>query len=177
MTTRKVILYIATSIDGFIADEHGGIDWLETNSKQERIDTSYDDFYKDIDTVILGRTTYDQVVNELSPDYYPYADSFSYILTSQETKNTDNKLFTNQSVVDLVETLLQKPGKNIFIVGGTSIITPLIIANLIDEYQLATIPVILGAGIPLFDKFSQPLILKPKSTELVNNIIYRTYIK
>ena len=177
MTNRKVILYIATSIDGFIADHHGGIDWLETNSKNEEQDTSYTDFYQGVDTVILGRTTYDQVVNDLSPDIYPYEDSMSYILTSKKKENTDKQIFLNTPVVDLVTTLLKQPGKDIFIVGGTSIITPLIEANLIDDYQIATIPIILGDGIPLFEKIPNSVILTPTSTKLVNHIIYRTYTK
>lgn len=70
---RKVILYIAVSIDGFIADTQGGIDFLgEVTVDKPVSDDSYERFYETIDTVVMGRTTYQQVVEELSPDHYPY---------------------------------------------------------------------------------------------------------
>lgn len=175
MTNRKIILYIATSIDGFIADKNGGIDWLGTGAIEETVDTSYEDFYQHVDTVILGRKTYDQVTTSLAPDNYPYEDSTSYVLTSQLRENKENIIFTDQSVVDLVTKLKSEPGKDVFIVGGASIIQPLVENDLIDEYILATIPVILGEGIPLFHTIKRSVTLKPVSVNLFNQIIYRTY--
>lgn len=175
MTNRKIILYIATSIDGFIADKNGGIDWLGTGAIEETVDTSYEDFYQHVDTVILGRKTYDQVTTSLAPDNYPYADSTSYVLTSQLRENKENIIFTDQSVVDLVTKLKSEPGKDVFIVGGASIIQPLVENDLIDEYILATIPVILGEGIPLFHPIKRAVTLKPVSVNLINQIVYRTY--
>lgn len=80
-TLRKVVLYIATSLDGYIADKEGKVDWLVPTGVEE--DTSYEDFYAQVDTVIMGRTTYDQVVTELSPTHYPYEDVTSYIMTHE----------------------------------------------------------------------------------------------
>lgn len=175
MTNRKIILYIATSIDGFIADKNGGIDWLGTGAIEETVDTSYEDFYQQVDTVILGRKTYDQVTTSLAPDSYPYADSTSYVLTSQLRENKENIIFTDQSVVDLVNKLKSEPGKDVFIVGGASIIQPLVENELIDDYILATIPIILGEGIPLFHPIKEAVTLKPVSVNLINQIVYRTY--
>ena len=177
MTKRRIILYIATSLDGFIADNNGDIDWLSTNVDNSEIDTSYEDFYQHVDTVILGRTTYDQVTQVLSPDNYPYSDSISYILTSRPGNNNEKLIFTDQPVVEIVNNLKQTNGGDVFIVGGASIIQPLVEANLIDEYQLATIPVILGEGIPLFKPIKEPLGLHVKNVSTVNNIVYRTYVK
>ena len=67
---REVILFIAASIDGFIADKAGGVAWLEENIRGDEEDRSYDEMYEKIDTVVMGRTTYDQVTQELSPDVY-----------------------------------------------------------------------------------------------------------
>ena len=100
--TRKVILCIATSLDGFIADSKGGIDWLHANAIEKETDTSYEDFYSNIDTVIMGRTTYDQVTEVLSPNEYPYADSQSYVLTSRKTESTETITFTDKPIVDIV---------------------------------------------------------------------------
>lgn len=175
MTNRKIILYIATSIDGFIADKNGCIDWLDTGATDDVVDTSYEDFYQHVDTVVLGRKTYDQVTTSLAPDNYPYADSTTYVLTSQSRENKENIIFTDQSVVELVTQLKNKPGKDIFIVGGASIIQPLVENQLIDDYILATIPIILGEGIPLFHPIKKSVTLKPVSVNLINQIIYRTY--
>ena len=174
--TRKIILFIATSLDGFIADTQGNIDWLHENTIDSEKDTAYDDFYTSVDTVIMGRTTYDQVTTSLSPDYYPYADSQSYIMTTQGNKTIENITFTNENLVELVTTLKEQDGKNVFIVGGASIVKPLMESNLIDEYQLAIIPTVLGSGIPLFTTKRQ-LKLNATSAKVVNNIVYHTYEK
>lgn len=177
MTNRKIILYIATSLDGYIADNKGRIDWLSTNVDNSETDTSYEDFYQHVDTVILGRTTYDQVTQVLSPDHYPYSDSTSYILTSRSGEANEKLIFTDQSVVDIVNNLKETDGEDVFVVGGASIVQPLMDANLIDEYQLATIPVILGEGVPLFKPVKEPLGLRVKDVKVINNIVYRTYVK
>ena len=177
MMTRKIILYIATSLDGFIADTNGGINWLYENSIQTENDTSYEDFYTHVDTVIMGRTTYDQVTTELSPNEYPYASSESYVLTSRNTEKLENITFTDSSIIDIVSNLKTKEGKDVFIVGGASIIKPLIEANLIDEYKLAIIPTLLGEGIPLFSDIQGNIQLKATEAKVVNNIVYHTYEK
>jgi len=173
--SRKVVLYISTSLDGFIADSNGSIDWIEQNITKGMEDTSYDDFYSEVDTVILGRTTYDQITKELSPNYYPYSDSKTYVITSKGNKVDGDVTFTDNDVVDLIKDLKKESGKNIFIVGGSSVINPLIENNLIDEYQIAIIPTILGTGISLFNLEKQ-LILTTTHVKLVNNIVYHTYI-
>lgn len=175
--TRKVILYIATSLDGFIADSKGGIDWLHANAIEKETDTSYEDFYSNVDTVIMGRTTYDQVTEVLSPNEYPYADSQSYVLTSRQTESTETITFTDKPIVDIVTNLKKQPGKDIFIVGGASIIKPLVDENLFDEYQLAIIPTLLSEGIPLFSDIKGNLKLTATQAKVVNNIVYHTYVK
>ena len=176
MTKRKIILYIATSLDGFIADTKGQIDWLGENSIAKEADTSYEDFYQSVDTVIMGRTTYDQVTQILSPDDYPYKDSQSYVITSREGDNKKDVTFTDESVVTLVKKLKETDGGDVFIIGGASIINPLIQENLIDEYQLAIIPTILGEGIPLFSSSNNQVKLTAINANVVNNIVYHTYI-
>lgn len=175
--TRKVILFIATSIDGYIADQDGGVGWLETATEMVEEDNSYEIFYQEVDTVILGRTTYDQVVNELSPGNYPYSDATSYVLTSRETADVDRVHFTSQSVVDLVKTLKAEVGGNIWIVGGSTVVMPLVEENLIDEYQLSTMPVILGQGISLFQKIPESVSLRTGNVRLKNGIVATTYYK
>lgn len=176
--TRKVILYIATSIDGFIADNQGGIEWLNADEMADlKEDKTYDDFYQTIDTVVMGRTTYDQVVNELSPDHYPYSDKVNYVLTSRPGDGRANIIFYSETVTSLIERLKKENGKDIWIIGGNSIIMPLVEQNLIDEYRIATVPVLLGDGIPLFNRFNHSLFMSLKESYHINSICYHTFTK
>jgi dihydrofolate reductase len=173
--SREVILYIAASLDGYIAEADGSIDFLGGGAEVVEAETSYQELMKKIDTVVMGRTTYDQVVNELSPEHYPYEEQHSYIITSHPEKNHDKITFTDQAPTALIEQLRTENGKAIWIVGGSSIITPLVEANLIDTYIITTIPVILGKGIPLFRTFDGAVRVKAEQVVLKNGMIYSTY--
>lgn len=173
-TLRKVVLYIATSLDGYIADKEGKVDWLVPTVTEE--DTSYEDFYAQVDTVIMGRTTYDQVVTELSPTHYPYEGVTSYIMTHESRASEGTIHFTDEAVVSLVQRLRKQPGGTIWLVGGASIIQPLVSANLIDEYQIATMPIILGEGIRLFITDTRVALRAVKSYEK-NGLVYSTYAR
>jgi len=83
----NILVYIATSLDGFIAKEDGGIDWLPEDSE-----SSYDAFYKSIDAVIMGKTTYDQV---LTFGEYPYKDKKSFVFTRSSKNSNDNVEFVS----------------------------------------------------------------------------------
>lgn len=108
---RKVILYISQSLDGFIADKNGGVDWISGNDKNYESDYGYDDFISNIDTVILGYNTYRQIITELSPDSWIYDNLQTYVLTSKELPNTENIKFINSTITDLLNDLKQKSGK------------------------------------------------------------------
>ncbi|MGX7418201.1 dihydrofolate reductase family protein [Carnobacterium gallinarum] len=174
--SREIILYIAVSLDGYIAASDGNIDFLNNIEVTEE-DTSYQDLLDKIDTVIMGRTTYDQVTIELSPDKYFYEEQMSYIITNRLDENSDKLVFTNENPVDLVNKLKKEEGRAIWIIGGGSIISPLVEANLIDTYIITTIPTILGKGIPLFPEFSGPVELKVNEVYQKNGIIYSIYSK
>lgn len=84
---RKIVLFIASSLDGYIAKNNGSVDWLPANCS-----SGYDEFYKSIDTVIMGQKTYDQI---LTFGAYPYKDKKSYVLTRNDTLGTDDVEFVN----------------------------------------------------------------------------------
>lgn len=173
--SREVILYIAASVDGYIAEPDGSIDFLGGGSELLEEDTSYQELMEKIDTVVMGRTTYDQVVNELSPNQYPYEEQTSYIITSHPNENTEKLIFTSQEPVELIKEMKEQQGEAIWIVGGASIIAPLVEANLIDTYILTTIPTILGKGIRLFNHFDGPVNLAVEQVYVKNNMVYTTY--
>lgn len=178
--TRKVILFIAETLDGYIAEEDGNIDYLIDSdfTSGETTDHEYEKLVKHVDTVVMGRKTYEQVANKLSPNNYPYDDYENYILTTHPTESLDNIHFIRDDAIDLVEMLKGQPSKkDIWIIGGSSIIAPLVNADLIDTYQIGIVPIVLGKGIPLFSDKTKFKELNLESAKKINGIAYLTYSK
>ncbi len=174
---RKVILYISQSLDGFIADNTGRVDWIIGNNKEYISDYGYESFIKNIDTVILGANTYKQIKNELSPDKWVYEDLQSYVFTNEKSKNTENIKFVNMNIEELIERLKQEKGKNIWICGGANLVNQCLKNDLIDEYQITTVPVILGNGIRLFEKNGKKIKLELKEIKEENGLVIGRYTK
>ena len=147
--SRKVILYIATSLDGYIAGPDGSLDFLSMVAKEGE-DYGYSDFIKTVDTVILGRKTYDKVLTFGIP--FPHADKQTFVITKTSRASTDNITFYSGDLNELVDSLKKAEGKNIFIDGGAELVNDLLRMDLIDEFIISTIPVLLGNGIPLFNQ-------------------------
>ncbi|MBC8516161.1 MAG: dihydrofolate reductase [Nitrosopumilus sp.] len=152
----KIIVYIATSLDGYIAREDGNIDWLP-----ESTESGYDAFYKSIDTVIMGKTTYDQV---LTFGEYPYKDKKSFVFTTTNQKKNENVEFVSD-VKKFVEDGFNEMGKNIWLVGGAQIIASFLKQKAVDEIMVTIIPVILGKGLLLFKNTESEIKLELIKTE------------
>lgn len=105
---RKVILYIAMSLDGYIADKDGGVEWLTGQDKEAENEDTYSEFIKGIDTVVMGRTTYDQVREELSPEIWPYEQLTSYVITHKNEGSTENIKFVREDPSELTEHVYRK---------------------------------------------------------------------
>lgn len=172
---RKVVLFIAMSLDGYIADIHGGIGWLEGQGSGENDMVSYEGFIQDVDTVIMGANTYRQLVTELSPNEWVYSDFTSYIITHTPKKSTDRIRFTDEDPCQLVNRLKNEAGKAIWICGGASIVKQLMQADLIEQYYINVIPTILGNGIRLFGTFEKEVKLKLIKTKSYNGITDLVY--
>lgn len=174
---RKVVLFIAMSLDGYIAKENGSVDWLcGQNPKEETLDT-YSEFIKDVDTVVMGWNTYHQVVTELSPAEWVYPDLLSYVITHRELPATDHIIFSQESPCEVVRKLKQQQGKSIWICGGASIIQQLIREDFIDEYCISVIPTLLGSGIRLFKEGEKEMKLKLLRTQSYNGITDLVYAR
>lgn len=174
---RKVILYISQSLDGFIADSNGSVNWILGNNENYDSDYGYETFIKDIDTVILGANTYKQITNELSPDKWVYENLQRYVLTNERIEDTTNIKYVNMNIKELINRLQQENGKNIWICGGANLVNQCVKANLIDEYQITTVPVILGNGIRLFEENNKNIKLELKDTKEENGLILGIYVK
>lgn len=172
---RKIVLFIAMSLDGYIADSNGGVGWLGGEAEGEDDMVSYQEFIQDIDTVIMGAKTYHQLVTELSPGNWMYSDFTSYIITHCPKQSTDKIRFTQESPKELVCRLKAQSGKDIWICGGASIINQLIQNDLIDKYYINVMPTILGGGIRLFDTLEKEIKLKLIQTKSYNGITDLVY--
>ncbi len=171
---RKTVLYIAMSLDGYIADKSGGVSWLKGDGSEPENRGTYPAFYDTIDTILLGYTTYHQIATKLSPDKWVYEGKQCIVLTSKEVAPHDDIVFTNQDLTTLIQSLKAEKGKDIWVCGGASIAQAMIAKGLIDEYRISIIPVLLGEGIPLFSTTHQEL--KLCSTSQNDGIVELHYI-
>lgn len=139
---RKVILFIASSLDSYIARPSSDIDWLFTDQ-----DYGYSEFFATVDTVLMGRKTYKQV---LTFGEYPYKEKKTYVFTNNSSLKRYNNADIATDVRKFVDNLRQVDGKNIWLIGGSLLIRDFMSKNLVDELILSIHPIILGEGIPLF---------------------------
>ena len=157
---RKVVLFIAMSLDGYIADGNGGVAWLNGHGNDnENIDT-YTEFTKDIDTVLMGWNTSHQVVTELSPQEWVYNKFTTYVLTHKECNSSQQIHFTSENPVLLLERLKQEAGKDIWICGGANLVQQLVSKNMIDKYYISVIPTLLGNGVRLLGNIDREIKLR-----------------
>ncbi len=174
---RNIVLFIAMSLDGYIADTNGSVDWLMGQDSAAENNDSYAAFGQTIDTVIMGHTTYQQVTTELSPEKWVYENLQSYIITHRQYPSKPSIRFMSVNPCTLVKDLKKKNGKDIWICGGASIIRQLMRENLIDRYHISVIPTILGGGIPLFGTVPSEIKLRLVSAASSNSITELVYEK
>jgi dihydrofolate reductase len=138
----KVILFIATSLDGYIAGPHGEIDWLFHDA-----DYGYTAFFDSVQALVMGRKSY-----ELSQSFgeWPYGDKPVYVFTRQTPLADPRVHVVHGDAAGLIATLHAQGITNIWLVGGSELVATFLQENLIDEFVISVHPLILGAGIPLF---------------------------
>lgn len=148
---RKLILYVATTEDGFLADAQGSVDWIP---EQEDF-SDYEAFYENVDTILMGRVTYEQITQEICPDVWLYGEKKTYVFTQSPQTPLPEIEFTQRKPQDVIRYLKNRKGKDIWLCGGARLISALMEQDLIDEYQINVMPVTLGKGIALFSSEEQ----------------------
>ena len=138
--TSRYHVYIAISLDGYVARDNGDVDWLFTDQ-----DYGYENFYRSVDTLIMGRHTYDQV---LTIGAYPYEGKETYVLTTSRQGRDDYVTYI-PDMASLSAKLGDKE-RQVWIVGGAQIIGRMLEEGWVDELRLFIHPILLGGGIPLF---------------------------
>ena len=144
---RKIIVYIATSADGYIARRDGSVDWLDR--PRPRGSYGMPGFFRSVDTILWGRKTYDESLGRGGPD--PFGGKMkNYVFTHRPPKASVPGIeFVNEGVPVFCKRLRAQPGKNIWMMGGGGVIASFLDAGEIDEFSIHVIPVMIGEGIPL----------------------------
>lgn len=171
-------VFIACSLDGFIADVHGGIDWLNTIPNPEQKDLGYLAFMKDVDALLMGRKTYEKVISFNIP--WPYEKPV-FVWTSKLNElplELHGKVeFVKGDPDKLLEWINSKGFYKLYIDGGSTI-QAFLAEDKIDEMIISRIPVVLGGGYPLFGSLPQMLQFSLKKSEVfLNEIVQDTYIR
>ena len=146
---RKISLFIAASLDGYIAKPNDDLSFLK-QVEQEGEDYSYAEFTASIDTIIIGRRTYDYVLKEIGASHYDNGQRDVYVLTRTKRPPVGRTSFYSGNIGDLVKRLKSEQGKNIYCDGGAEVVNELLKLDLIDEFVISVIPVLLGNGTRLF---------------------------
>ncbi|HRF60252.1 MAG TPA: dihydrofolate reductase family protein [Fimbriimonadaceae bacterium] len=157
-------VFIATSLDGFIARTDGSIDWLmeAQRSVPEGEDCGYEDFMEEVDVLVMGRNTFEQVATF---DPWPYGDLPVIVLSSQPMSEPDSPTIRVCSAgpIDLVAELEAAGYRNAYIDGGQTIAS-FLREGLIQEMTITTIPILLGSGRPLFTGIEHDIHLERVAT-------------
>jgi dihydrofolate reductase len=145
---RKLILYISCSLDGFISKPNDDLSFL-TLVNQEGEDYGYHNFEESTDTVIIGRKTYDFIMQHV--DIFPHVNKRTFVVTKTKKEKIGNIIFYTGNLKELIIKLKAEEGKNIHCDGGSQLVNNILKHDLFDELIISIIPILLGDGIKLFE--------------------------
>lgn len=162
----QTILYIAASVDGYIAGPNGEIDWLSMVDRDGE-DYGYYQFYDSVDAIVSGSKTYD-LANSFGEWPYPGKPTFVFTRRSLKSKR-DDVFFLSEPVDSAMEKIKAQGFQRVWLLGGGELVRSFLQHKLIDEYIISVIPIILGAGISLF-----PPATPEQQLELVSSRHYES---
>lgn len=172
---RQVVLYIAQSLDGYIAKGDDDISWLSMVERQGE-DYGYSELMETVDTVFMGRRTYEVVQGFGIP--FPHRGRKCFVLSRSYSGSDENVTYLSGNLAKTIGELKALPGANILLDGGSATINAFQEANLIDVYIISIIPVLLGSGIPLFRPFeTESALTLVESKSFDSGLVQLKYIK
>ncbi|GAP42306.1 dihydrofolate reductase [Lentimicrobium saccharophilum] len=157
MQPRKVRLFVATSLDGYIAGPDHDLSFLQTVERAGE-DYGYAAYAGETDTVVIGRSTWEKVSSDGVTS--PFKEKQVYVISSSGNPESGPVVFYSGNLTQLIRELKSLAGKDIQIEGGPQMIGELLNSRLLDSICISTIPVLLGNGIPLFREGLYPLKLE-----------------
>lgn len=174
---RKIIVYIATSADGFIARKDGAVDWLDR--PRPKGNYGMGEFYNSIDTIILGRKTYDfvvQFVREGKSIPKSKNDPKHYVFSRRPPRKVlPGFEFVKEPIKEFAQGLRKGKGKDIWMMGGGGTIASFLDEGEIDEFIIHVIPILIGEGIPLIAPRHLTVPLKLLSTKKYSDGVVRLH--
>jgi dihydrofolate reductase len=158
-------LFIAQSLDGFIARENHSLDWLYAIPNPQQLDHGYNQLLQEIDAIVMGRSTYEEILK--FGIEWPYEAYKTYVVTKQYdfSLSTPNTYVLPNLLEETLKDLKKQSQKKVWIVGGGTIISELLNLEAIDEMIISIVPIILGRGILIFPHHPRESKLKLKQTE------------
>ena len=166
MSKRKIIVYLATSADGFISRKDGAVDWLDR--PEPKGGYGMREFWESIDTILMGRKTYDMSVKfvkegKATPDMFSGVKHYAF--SRKPRKPLYGFEFVTEPIEKFVKRLRTQKGKDIWMMGGGGLIGSFLDAGLIDEFIIHVIPTFIGEGIPLIAPKRRTVPLKLLSSK------------
>lgn len=174
---HKNIVFIAKSIDGFIAGPNGEIDWLDMVPNPNKDDMGYFALMKEVDAIVMGRVSFETVLGFNIP--WPYAKHvfvLSKTLDSIPDELQDKVSLTRGPLEDILTDIRLKGYANLYIDGGKTV-QNFLEKDLIHELRITTLPIVLGKGIPLFGLLDQRLEFEHVKTEVFLNQLVQSHYK
>jgi len=171
------IVYIGTSLDGYIADKQGGLDWLNSIPNPEQDDFGFANFMNRIDAVVMGRITFEVVCGFDCP--WPYSKPvfvLSQTLNSIPEAFQDKAELVSGSLQTVLAQLHDRGYWNLYIDGGRTI-QEFFRQDLVDEMIISTLPILLGGGVPLFGELAQPLSFQYLKTDVYLNALVKSHYR
>ncbi len=169
---RKVVLFIAQSLDGYIATKEDSLDWLFSVEGQG--DNGYSEFYCTVDTILIGKRTYDWIMQQENGEF-PYKNKKCYVFSRSQCQDNEYVKFIKGDIISFINSLKNEEGKSIWIVGGGDLLHTFLKEKLVDEMILTVAPRIIGEGIPLFKSGDYQLDLSLKNTRTFNQFVELHY--
>jgi dihydrofolate reductase len=168
---RKIIVYVATSADGYIARPDGDVAWLDR--PRTAGDYGMGKFYRSIDTVLMGRKTY-EIGLQLGQKSYPGKKNYVFSRARRRRRSADIE-FVSGPVGDFVRQLRATKGKNIWLVGGAELAAAFLDAGQVDEFIIHVVPTFIGAGIPLLQPRHRTVPLQLQSCRSYRDGVVRLH--
>lgn len=175
---KKNKVFIATSLDGYIADQQGGIDWLHSIPNPDKIDMGYGAFMAGIDALVMGRTTFDTVCGfDMEWPYEKPVFVLSNSMTQVPKKYMKKAEVVHGNLNEILEKIHDKGHQHLYIDGGKTV-QGFLKEDLIDEMTITIIPYLLGAGIPLFSELQKRLEFECMDTKIyLEKIVQNRFVR
>jgi dihydrofolate reductase len=167
--SRRLRYQVAVSLDGFIADPNGGYDWIVMDPAID-----FAALFKEFDTAVMGRKTYDVTIAQGGDGAMPGLDVVVFSRTLPATARAGFRI-SNEDPREIVSALKAKPGRDIWLFGGGILFRALLDAGLVDTVEVAVVPVLLGAGIPLLPPGSTTKLVLADEKTLHSGIVVLAY--